>query len=33
MTDAEKEEIKLRLLEWIRIIEKYIDSWLNGGRK
>lgn len=30
-TDAEKEEMKKKLIEWIKIIEKYIATWLSNG--
>lgn len=30
-TDAEKEEMKKKLIEWIKIIEGYIATWLSDG--
>ena len=30
-TDAEREEMKKKLIEWIKIIEKYIATWLSNG--
>ncbi|RPB01420.1 hypothetical protein L873DRAFT_1764073 [Choiromyces venosus 120613-1] len=30
-TDAEKEEIRKKIAEWIKIIQQYIATWLSGG--